>query len=65
MAPEDMAVGALLNACNLQSSGEAFPDFVPVFMHTAAASTAGSHLKAFSQCLHFTALLGDEGSAWR
>ena len=65
MAPWDMAVGALLNACNLQSSGEAFPDFVPVFMRTAAASTAGSHLKAFSQCLHLTALLGDEGSAWR
>ena len=61
MAPSDMAVGALLNACNLQT----FPDFVPVFMRTAAASTAGSHLKAFCQVLHLRALLSDGGSSWR
>ena len=47
IAPGDLAVGALLNACDQQDLDEAFLDFVPPFMLTEAARAGGSLLKAF------------------
>ena len=47
IAPGDLAVGALLNACDQQDLDEAFLDFVPPFMLTEAARAGGGLLKAF------------------
>ena len=46
-SPADVAVGALLNACDHHELPEDFIDFVPPFMLTTAARDWSEHLKAF------------------